>query len=100
VTGQWGGGFQAAVKITNNSSAAVNGWTLKWTFANGQTITQIWGGVNAQSGANVTITNADYTKTIAASGGSVDFGFLGSWNNSTNAKPTAFTLNGTGCSVS
>ncbi|MFI5910419.1 cellulose binding domain-containing protein [Dactylosporangium sp. NPDC051541] len=100
VTGQWGGGFQGAVKITNGSASAVNGWTLKWTFANGQVINQIWGGVNAQSGANVTVTNADYTKVIAANGGSVEFGFLSSWNNSANAKPTAFTLNGTACSVS
>ncbi|WP_433044936.1 cellulose binding domain-containing protein [Dactylosporangium sp. CS-033363] len=100
VTGQWGGGFQGAVKITNGSSTAVNGWTLKWTYANGQVISQMWGGVNAQSGANVTVTNADYTKTIAANGGSVEFGFLASWNNSTNAKPAAFTLNGTSCSVS
>jgi photosystem II stability/assembly factor-like uncharacterized protein len=98
--GQWGGGFQGGVKITNGSSTAVNGWTLKWTYANGQVISQIWGGVNSQSGANVTITNADYTKVINANGGSVAFGFLASWNNSANAKPTAFTLNGTACSVS
>jgi hypothetical protein len=100
VTGQWGGGFQGAVKITNGSSTAVNGWTLKWAYANGQVVNQSWGGVFAQSGANVTVTNADYTKVIAAGGGTVDFGFLSSWNNSTNAKPTAFTLNGTACSVS
>jgi photosystem II stability/assembly factor-like uncharacterized protein len=99
VSGQWGGAFQGAVKITNGSSTPVNGWSLKWTFANGQVISQIWGGVATDSGANVTVTNADYTKTIAANGGSVDFGFIASWNNSTNAKPTAFTLNGTSCGV-
>ncbi|WP_432825220.1 cellulose binding domain-containing protein [Dactylosporangium sp. CA-092794] len=100
VAGQWGGAFQGAVKITNNSPAAVNGWTLTWTYPNGQTISQIWGGVALQSGANVTVTNADYTRTIGANGGTVEFGFIASWNNATNAKPAAFTLNGTACSVS
>jgi xyloglucan-specific exo-beta-1,4-glucanase len=99
VTGQWGGAFQGAVKITNRSATAVNGWNLKWTYANGQTIGQIWGGVNSQTGGAVTVTNADYTKVIGANGGSVDFGFIASWNNSTNATPTAFTLNGTSCAV-
>jgi hypothetical protein len=86
------------VKITNNSATAVNGWTLKWTFANGQVINQMWGGSYTQSGANVTVTNASYTATIGANGGSVEFGFLSSWN-STNAKPASFTLNNTTCSA-
>ena len=87
------------MKITNRSAAPVNGWSLKWTYANGQTISQIWGGVNSQTGANVTVANADYTKVIGANGGSVDFGFIASWNNTTNAIPTAFTLNGTSCTA-
>ena len=99
IAGQWGGAFQGAVKITNRSATPVNGWSLKWTYANGQVISQIGGGVNGQAGAAVTVTNADYTKTIGANGGSVDFGFIASWNNTTNANPTAFTLNGTSCAV-
>lgn len=99
ISGQWGGGFQGAVRITNRGSTPIDGWSLKWTFANGQVITQIWGGVATRDGANVTVTNADYTGTIGANGGGVDFGFLASWNNTTNAKPTAFTLNGTSCAV-
>ncbi|GAB3850757.1 cellulose binding domain-containing protein [Dactylosporangium cerinum] len=87
------------MKITNRSATAVNGWNLKWTYANGQTISQIWGGVNSQTGGGVTVTNADYTKVIGANGGSVDFGFIASWNNTTNTNPTAFTLNGTSCAV-
>ncbi|WP_275412983.1 cellulose binding domain-containing protein [Rugosimonospora africana] len=99
VTGQWAGGFQGDVQITNNGSAAINGWTLRWTYANGQVISQLWNGTLAQSGAAVTVTNVSYNPTIGAHA-TVDVGFLASWNNTTNAKPTAFTLNGASCTVS
>jgi hypothetical protein len=100
VTGQWQGGFQAAVTITNGGTSAINGWTLKWSFANGQTISQLWGGSYTQSTTNVTVTNATYNSTLAANGGTADFGFLSSWDNTTNAKPTTVTLNNTPCTTS
>jgi hypothetical protein len=96
ISGQWQGGFQAAVKITNNSGVAINGWTVRWTFANGQVISQLWSGTLTQTGAQVSVANVDYNRTIAANGGSAEFGFLSSWN-ATNAKPTSFTVNGTTC---
>ncbi|WP_433218410.1 cellulase family glycosylhydrolase [Dactylosporangium sp. CS-047395] len=94
IVGQWPGGFQGEVKIS--STAAVNGWNLKWNFANGQVLNQAWGATYAQSGAAVTATNVSYTASIPA-GGSVSFGFLSSWN-STNAAPGSFALNGRTCS--
>jgi endo-1,4-beta-xylanase len=97
VTGQWPGGFQAAVHVVNNGSTAVNGWNLTWSFANGQVITQLWSGTVSQSGAAVTVTNASYNGTLNANGGSADFGFLANWT-SANAAPTSFKLNGTTCS--
>ncbi len=97
ITNQWSGGFGASVTLTNTGSSAINGWTLTWTFANGQTITQLWNGTVTQSGSNVSVTNASYNGTLAP-GGNTNFGFNGSWNGS-NAAPTAFTLNGKGCSV-
>jgi endoglucanase len=44
----------------------------------------------------VTLTNASYNAAIAASGGSTSIGLQGSWTSS-DAAPTAFTLNGTAC---
>jgi mannan endo-1,4-beta-mannosidase len=96
VTGQWAGGFQGDVKVTNNGSSAINGWTLRWTFANGQVISQLWNGTVAQSGSAVTVTNVTYNPTIGAHA-TVDMGFLASWNSTTNAAPTSFTLNGATC---
>ncbi|MEV4133353.1 cellulase family glycosylhydrolase [Dactylosporangium sp. NPDC049742] len=95
VTNQWQGGFQGDVKVTNTGTGAINGWTLTWSYANGQVVTQSWGATYAQSGAAVTWTNVSYTASIP-SGGTVTFGFLSNWNG-TNTAPTAFTLNGTRC---
>jgi len=97
ITNQWAGGFGANVTITNTGSATINGWNLAWTFANGQTITQLWNGSATQSGSQVSVTNASYNGTIAA-GSNTSFGFNGSWNGS-NAAPTSFTLNGNACTV-
>jgi lysophospholipase L1-like esterase len=99
ITSQWQGGFGATITITNTGSTAINGWTLTFSFANGQTITQLWNGTVTQSGTSVTITNASYNGSIApgATLGNAP-GFNGTWNG-TNAVPTAFTLNGTACSV-
>ncbi|MFD1146554.1 cellulase family glycosylhydrolase [Saccharothrix hoggarensis] len=97
VTGQWQGGFQGDVKVANTGTAPVNGWTLRWTWANGQTVSQSWGATTTQSGATLSATNVSYTGAIPVNG-SVSFGFIGSWNG-TNSVPTAFTLNGASCTA-
>jgi hypothetical protein len=93
---QWAGGFVASATIANTGSAAVNGWTLAFTFPGDQHITNSWNGQVSQSGENVTIANASYNGTIPANG-STSLGFQGTWANS-DAAPTAFTLNGASCS--
>ncbi|TQJ86220.1 cellulase family glycosylhydrolase [Streptomyces sp. SLBN-31] len=97
VVGEWPGGFQGEIKIGNPGAAAINGWKLGFTFADGQTVSNMWGGTAAQSGGAVTVTPASYTTTIAA-GGSVTVGFIAS-KSSTNTAPTAFTLNGSTCTT-
>lgn len=97
VTSQWPGGFGASVTINNTSTSAMNGWSLRWSYANGQAITQIWNASYTQSGNVFTATNLSYNSTIAP-GGNTNFGFNGSWSGS-NTNPTAFTLNGANCAV-
>lgn len=97
ITNQWTSGFGANVTITNTGSTPINGWTLTWTFPNGQAITQLWNGSPTQSGGNVSVMNVSYNGTIAP-GSNTSFGFNGSWNG-TNTSPTAFALNGNGCNV-
>jgi hypothetical protein len=95
ITNQWSGGFGASVTITNTGSTTINGWTLAWTFANGQTVTQIWNATDTQTGSTVSATNVSYNGAIAP-GGTVSFGFNGSWT-SGNTNPTSFALNGQTC---
>jgi hypothetical protein len=97
IANQWAGGFGAAVTINNTGTVGISNWTLTWTFANGQTITQLWNGNETQSGSGVTVTNMSYNGTIPAGGSYSGMGFNGSWNNITNAVPTAFAVNGTAC---
>lgn len=86
---QWTGGFQADVTVRNNGTSTMNGWTVRWTFPNGQTVSNLWNGVVSSSGANVTVRNASYNATLAANA-STSFGFLGSWT-ATNTPPTSLT---------
>jgi hypothetical protein len=97
ITNQWSGGFGAALTINNTGTTAISSWSLTWTFANGQTVTQLWNGNVIQSGANVTVTNASYDGSISAGGSVTSVGFNGSWNNVTNSVPANFTVNGTAC---
>ena len=98
ITSQWNPGFQADVTVTNDSAAAISGWELSWSYANGQQITQLWNGIDDQVGANVTVRNENWNGSLAGNGGSASFGFLGSWSG-TNSVPSAFSLNGAACTV-
>ncbi|WP_394814710.1 cellulase family glycosylhydrolase [Streptomyces millisiae] len=97
VVGDWGSGFQGEITIRNTGTTAINGWTLAFTFANGQTINNMWGGTPTQSGGNVSVTPASYTSAIPAAG-SVTLGFTANRGGS-NTAPTAFTLSGSACAT-
>ena len=60
-------------------------------------MTQAWSSVTTQSGSAVTVKNAAWNGSIPA-GGSQQFGFNGS-HSGTNTAPSAFSLNGTACTV-
>jgi mannan endo-1,4-beta-mannosidase len=98
ISNDWGSGATIDVTIKNNTTAAVNGWTLAWTFPGTQKITNLWSGAYTQSGAAVTVKDAGYNSNIPANGGSVTFGFQITYSGA-NAKPTSITLNGTACQV-
>jgi O-glycosyl hydrolase len=76
ITNTWSGGFQAGVTVTNNGSATINGWTVRWTLPSGQSITQLWNGALTVSASFVTVTNLSYNGTVAP-GGNTTFGFTG-----------------------
>ncbi len=98
VTGEWPGGFQGEITIRNTGTAAVNGWTLGFTFPSGQTVTNMWGGTPTQNGGAVSVAAASYTSAVPVNG-TVTVGFTGS-RGAANTAPAAFTLNGTTCAIS
>lgn len=95
VVSDWGAGATVNITIKNNGTTAINNWQLGFAFPGNQKVTNIWCGKYTQSGTAVTISNEAWNATIPA-GGTVNFGFNLSYSG-TNAKPTAFTLNGTAC---
>jgi len=96
VTGQWSGGFNANVEVTNLGEA-VDGWSLEWTWADGQRMTSTWNVKDKSKNGSATakVESMGYNAEIA-SGGSTSFGFSGSFSG-TNTNPSAFRLNGRLC---
>ncbi len=93
----WGSGFVGSVDITNTGSAAIDGWTLQFTWPTGwQHMDGGWNGTWAQNGAGVLVTSADFNRQLAAGGGTANIGFVGSYSGP-NIPPAVFTLNGTVC---
>jgi cellulase/cellobiase CelA1 len=97
INDDWGAGFNGSITITNTGTAPIAGWTLTFAFANGQVITNLWNGVHTQTGANVSIRDAGWNDDIAP-GGTAVVGFSAN-RGSVNAEPSAFSLNGTACTV-
>jgi endoglucanase len=85
IVNSWDTGFQAEIAVAAGN-AAINGWTVTWTFANGQTITQLWNGTLTTSGSSQTVKNLSYNGSLAANG-TTTFGFNGT-HGATNTNPT------------
>ena len=83
LVGEWQGGFQAEVTVTAGAGA-LTGWRVGWTFADGQTIVQVWGGRSTPTGATQNVVNESWNGGLAA-GASTTFGFVASRTSVNNA---------------
>ncbi|MEU0850975.1 cellulase family glycosylhydrolase [Streptomyces flaveolus] len=97
VVGEWPGGFQGEITVRNTGATPLGTWTLAFAFADGQTVTNMWGGTPTQHAGAVSVAPASYTSTVPA-GGSVTLGFTAG-KGATNTAPTAFSLNGAACAT-
>ncbi|MER5182997.1 cellulose binding domain-containing protein [Streptomyces sp. NPDC002896] len=96
VTGQWDGGFQGAVAVTNLVES-VTSWTLTFELGDGQKVTQGWNADWSQSGTTVTVKAPGWSQSLAT-GATATAGFLGSRSSTeAPASPTSFQLNGKPC---
>ena len=97
INSSWGGGFNAAITMTNNGSTAISPWQLTFSFpASGEAVQSGWDGTWSQSGQTVTVSAASWNSTIPANGGSVSIGFNGT-DTGQDPAPTALYINGTVC---
>jgi hypothetical protein len=89
LSNEWNTGFTAMVRVTNNGTVAINGWTIGWSYSDGSKITSSW---------NATVTGSNpYSATnigwngIIQPGQSAEFGLQGTKGSSANAQIPAFT---------
>jgi hypothetical protein len=75
VSNQWGNGFTAAIRITNNGTNPVSGWSVSWNYTDGSRITNSW---NASVTGNnpYTASGGGWNATIQP-GQTAEFGFQG-----------------------
>ncbi|MBL6277372.1 PQQ-dependent sugar dehydrogenase [Micromonospora fiedleri] len=93
---QWNTGFTAEVRVANRG-AALNGWTLTWSFSGNQQVTGGWNAQVTQSGQTVTARNAAWNAALPTNG-TASFGFQATYSG-TNNRPSEFRLNGTTCQI-
>ena len=75
ITNQWNNGFTAAVKITNNTSAAINGWTVNWQYSGDNRISNSWN-ANISGSSPYSASNLSWNGSIQPTQ-TVEFGFQG-----------------------
>ena len=93
----WNTGLTENITITNTGTSTVNGWSLVFTLASGQTVTSAWNAAISPSTGKVTATNLSYNGTLAP-GASTTIGFQATHTGNA-AAPASFTLNGAACSA-
>ena len=85
VSNQWNSGFTALIRITNNSSANINGWSISWQY-NKDRLVDGWN-TNLIGNNPYSASNLDWNKTIAA-GQFIEFGVKGTKDGATPETPS------------
>lgn len=91
IDNEWNTGFVASITIKNDSSAAINNWSVNWQYNNNR-VTSGWN--SNLSGSNpYTATNLSWNGNIAP-GQSISFGIQGDKNGGSAERPV---VKGTAC---
>lgn len=85
ISNEWSSGYTAAIRITNDTNAAISGWNVSWQY-NSNRVTSSW---NANlSGSNpYTASNVGWNGSIQP-GQTVEFGFQVDKNGGSAESPT------------
>jgi poly(3-hydroxybutyrate) depolymerase len=93
----WNSGLTADIVVTNTGATAVNGWSLTFSLAAGQSIVSGWNATYAPATGQVTARNVGYNGAIAP-GASAGIGFQAQ-HTGNSAAPTGYALNGVACAA-
>ncbi|MEV0379481.1 PQQ-dependent sugar dehydrogenase [Nonomuraea sp. NPDC050643] len=93
----WGGGMTVDLTITNTGTAPIDGWTLRFPLARGQSVISDWNTDLTQSGDMITAVNASHNGSIAP-GRSVTMGYLAGHTGDASL-PSRISLNRDACAV-
>lgn len=94
---QGGTGYGANLEI-RNTGPAINGWSLVFSFVNGERIQNGWPVTFSQPAGSAQVTassNAPWNASLPTNG-SITIGFNATFT-TTNGPPASYTLNGTTC---
>ena len=75
VDNNWGTGFVAKIRVTNDTNSAVSGWSVNWTYAGNSRITSSWS-ANVTGSNPYTASGVSFNSTIQP-GQAIEFGFQG-----------------------
>ena len=80
LTNQWNSGdtyfYQYAVVLRNTTSSDITGWSLSIPFQTAPVLNQSWCGTFTVNGNTITVSPADYNRTIPANGTVDNVGFI------------------------
>ena len=93
----WGTGTTVDLTVTNTGSTPVDGWTLAFPLALGQTVTSDWNTDLTQGSNTIKAADASHNAVIAP-GASITLGYLAGHTGDASPPPR-FMLNGDACAV-
>lgn len=76
ITTSWPGGHIADIRITNNRSSVIHGWTVNWTYSDSSTLTGWWNAAVSGTAPAFTATANQSWNTDIQPGSTVSFGIV------------------------
>nr|WP_240942965.1 cellulose binding domain-containing protein [Planosporangium thailandense] len=91
VSSTWQSGFRATVTVRATGAAAIDGWTVTWTFPGDQAVMQMWNGQYTQTHSKVTVQSEGWNGSPSPKG-AARFGFIASGDTPTAVQDLACTV--------
>lgn len=86
VTGDWGSGYTAVIRIKNNGSATINDWNVSWNYSDASRVTNSWN-ANLTGSNPYSAMGLSWNSSIQP-GQTAEFGFQGTKNSGAAQVPS------------